>query len=211
MNYFEVEMGTYPYKFYTTDNYRVVQTLTCREKIKAKERWLGICRWRWRRRCWRLLTWRGPPLNAATTIITRRRRRRKWRKEEIWILRPYGPKMNGFANCSRIIWISSNRYPVHLPYCMIVHLMYVILFLFIFPFWSLYLGKFIMFCPILIQLQLHDRLLDAVSSESFLNELASLRQKSTCSFPFDDPSGFPSRHTLKNVTFFPFGISGRYL
>ncbi|KAL0391737.1 UNVERIFIED_CONTAM: hypothetical protein Sradi_2396500 [Sesamum radiatum] len=36
---------------------------------------------------------------------------------------------------------------------------------------------------------LHDRLMDAVSSESFLNELASLRQKTTCSFPFDDPSG----------------------
>ncbi|KAI3460583.1 hypothetical protein Pfo_017246 [Paulownia fortunei] len=36
---------------------------------------------------------------------------------------------------------------------------------------------------------LYDRLLCAVNSESFLNELESLRQKSTCSFPFDEPSG----------------------
>ncbi|CAA0840835.1 Unknown protein [Striga hermonthica] len=36
---------------------------------------------------------------------------------------------------------------------------------------------------------LHDRILSAVNSESFLNELEFLRQKSTCSFPFDDPSG----------------------
>ncbi|KAL7086226.1 hypothetical protein ACP275_14G326000 [Erythranthe tilingii] len=36
---------------------------------------------------------------------------------------------------------------------------------------------------------LHDRLLDAVNSESFLNELVTLRQKSTSTFPFDEPSG----------------------
>ncbi|KAL8030895.1 hypothetical protein ABFX02_14G315500 [Erythranthe guttata] len=36
---------------------------------------------------------------------------------------------------------------------------------------------------------LHDRLLNAVNSESFLNELVSLRQKSTSTFPFDEPSG----------------------
>ncbi|KAK6115579.1 hypothetical protein DH2020_007848 [Rehmannia glutinosa] len=36
---------------------------------------------------------------------------------------------------------------------------------------------------------LHDRLLGAVNSESFLNELESLRKKSTCTFPFDEPSG----------------------
>ncbi|KAL3845539.1 hypothetical protein ACJIZ3_002942 [Penstemon smallii] len=35
---------------------------------------------------------------------------------------------------------------------------------------------------------LHDRLLNAVDSERFLNELESLREKSTCKFPFDDPS-----------------------
>ncbi|KAI3464502.1 hypothetical protein Pfo_021165 [Paulownia fortunei] len=36
---------------------------------------------------------------------------------------------------------------------------------------------------------LHDRLLEAVNSELFLNELESLREKSTCKFPFDEPSG----------------------
>ncbi|KAH6835276.1 elongation factor [Perilla frutescens var. hirtella] len=36
---------------------------------------------------------------------------------------------------------------------------------------------------------LHDRLLSTVKSGSFLNELESLRQKSTCTFPFDEPSG----------------------
>ncbi|KAL3634770.1 hypothetical protein CASFOL_021824 [Castilleja foliolosa] len=36
---------------------------------------------------------------------------------------------------------------------------------------------------------LHDRILSIVNSESFLNELETLRQKSTRSFPFDEPSG----------------------
>ncbi|KAL0360230.1 UNVERIFIED_CONTAM: hypothetical protein Sradi_3707500 [Sesamum radiatum] len=36
---------------------------------------------------------------------------------------------------------------------------------------------------------LHDRLLESVNSESFLNELESIREKSTSNFPFDEPSG----------------------
>ncbi|KAL6522192.1 hypothetical protein OROMI_032069 [Orobanche minor] len=36
---------------------------------------------------------------------------------------------------------------------------------------------------------LHNRILSAVNSEAFLNELESLCQKSTCSFPFNEPSG----------------------
>ncbi|XP_042060681.1 uncharacterized protein LOC121805002 [Salvia splendens] len=36
---------------------------------------------------------------------------------------------------------------------------------------------------------LNDRILGAVKSESFLNELDFLRQNSTCTFPFDEPSG----------------------
>ncbi|XP_051138505.1 uncharacterized protein LOC127256505 [Andrographis paniculata] len=36
---------------------------------------------------------------------------------------------------------------------------------------------------------LHDRLMDAVTSESFLNKLETLHQKPTCTFPFDAPSG----------------------
>ncbi|XP_057809632.1 uncharacterized protein LOC131024071 [Salvia miltiorrhiza] len=36
---------------------------------------------------------------------------------------------------------------------------------------------------------LNDRILGAVKSESFLNELEFLRQNSTCTFPFHEPSG----------------------
>ncbi|XP_051139462.1 uncharacterized protein LOC127257156 isoform X2 [Andrographis paniculata] len=36
---------------------------------------------------------------------------------------------------------------------------------------------------------LHDRLVESVNSESFLNELESLRRKSTSETPFDEPSG----------------------
>ncbi|KAL8459510.1 hypothetical protein ACS0TY_036847 [Phlomoides rotata] len=36
---------------------------------------------------------------------------------------------------------------------------------------------------------LHERILGAVNSECFLNELDSLRQKSTSTFPFNEPSG----------------------
>ncbi|KAL3623064.1 hypothetical protein CASFOL_031880 [Castilleja foliolosa] len=36
---------------------------------------------------------------------------------------------------------------------------------------------------------LHDRILSTVNSKSFLNEFDNLRQKSTRSFPFDEPSG----------------------
>ncbi|XP_047981860.1 uncharacterized protein LOC125222975 isoform X2 [Salvia hispanica] len=36
---------------------------------------------------------------------------------------------------------------------------------------------------------LNDRILDAVQSESFVNELEFLRQNTTCTFPFDEPSG----------------------
>ncbi|KAG6408337.1 hypothetical protein SASPL_131342 [Salvia splendens] len=36
---------------------------------------------------------------------------------------------------------------------------------------------------------LNDRILDTVQSESFVNELEFLRQNTTCTFPFDEPSG----------------------
>ncbi|KAK4429661.1 hypothetical protein Salat_1266700 [Sesamum alatum] len=36
---------------------------------------------------------------------------------------------------------------------------------------------------------LHDRLLEVVNSESFLNEMESIREKSTSNFPFVEPSG----------------------
>ncbi|KAG8378278.1 hypothetical protein BUALT_Bualt08G0120900 [Buddleja alternifolia] len=36
---------------------------------------------------------------------------------------------------------------------------------------------------------LHDRLLDAVNSEKFLNELESHCEETTCKFPFNEPSG----------------------
>ncbi|KAK6132314.1 hypothetical protein DH2020_033938 [Rehmannia glutinosa] len=39
---------------------------------------------------------------------------------------------------------------------------------------------------------LQDRLLEAVNSKRFLNELDSLREKSTCKFPFDEPTGADS-------------------
>ncbi|KAG6406025.1 hypothetical protein SASPL_133621 [Salvia splendens] len=50
----------------------------------------------------------------------------------------------------------------------------------------LLLEKTSIFCR---RYQLNDRILDAVQSESFVNELEFLRQNTTCTFPFDEPSG----------------------
>ncbi|KAL0314306.1 UNVERIFIED_CONTAM: hypothetical protein Sangu_2275000 [Sesamum angustifolium] len=52
-----------------------------------------------------------------------------------------------------------------------------------------YVLSFLFFRDLFSFMQLHDRLLEAVNSESFLDELESIREKSTSSFPFDEPSG----------------------